>query len=293
MQRNEFTGAWHVTSSPPAPISPLFTQQSHPPATTVVLLNKHLYIITCLTAYLTSTDLSGLQPTCCAGPVRSTGHLQSAHPLVLVCMSAADSSILNPHVSVCLLSSVEEWAAESLPLASLPKRQNFRFSVCSHGPVPLFLLVICIPRARGHTRHAPLGNWAMPDVCRRRSLLHFLTSLRFTPHLRLCAQSTANLFWGRAGGAKKHHWHAPQSPQSTEYTKVGVSINGAQDRQSSWPNMLWPSNVSTSFGGWTAVVGRSSCRRQSSLPFSERPTCTRTVPKFRDCVLVRNACMRA
>lgn len=147
-----------------------------------------------------------------------------------------------------------------------PQRQNFRSVVCSHGPVPLFLLVICIPRARGHTRHAPLGNWAMPDVCRRRSLLHFLTSLRFTPHLRLCAQSTANLFWGRAGGPKKHHWHAPQSPQSTEYTKVGVSINGAQDRQSSWPNMLCPSNVSTSFGGG------DRCRRQILLSSSVLPT---------------------
>lgn len=164
MQRHEFTGAWHVTSSllPNKPaLHPVESSTRHH-RRTPQQASLHHHLPDCLTAYLTSTDLSGLPSSCCAGPVRSTGHLQSAHPLVLVCMSAADSSILNPHVSVCLLSSVEEWAAESLPLASLPKRQNFRFSVCSHGPVPLFLLVICIPRARGHTRHAPLGTGSCP-----------------------------------------------------------------------------------------------------------------------------------
>ena len=205
------------------------------------------------------------------------------------------SGLLHPQSSRQCMSPLKRRRVGCGKLASCVTPQTSEFSLFCLLTWPRPTLPPCHMHTQSSWSYATraFGDRVMPDVCRRRSLLHFLTSLRFTPHLRLCAQSTANLFWGRAGGAKKHHWHAPQSPQSTEYTKVGVSINGAQDRQSSWPNMLWPSNVSTSFGGWTAVVGRSSCRRQSSLPFSERPTCTRTVPKFRDCVLVRNACMRA
>lgn len=101
-------------------------------------------------------------------------------------------------------------------------------------------------------------------------------------------------FWGRAGGRRSITGSAPQSPQSAEYTKVGLSINGAHEIDSRhgrtcYGRVTFPPLLAAG----TAVVGRSSCRRQSSLPFSERPTCTRTVPKFRDCVLVRNACMRA